>query len=113
VAAMELPDGYYKKLSVEYQERRDFLCDGLEKAGFAITRPRGAYYVMCDFSAFGFAGNDEEFARYLINEIGVAGVPGSSFFSNKKDGEKLIRFCFPKKRETLAEAVKRLGALRR
>jgi aspartate/methionine/tyrosine aminotransferase len=123
VAAMELPESYYRKLSVEYQERRDFLCDGLERAGFELTRPRGAYYVMCDFSAFGFTGGDaaepgdrtldEKFARYLIGEIGVAGVPGSSFFSNKKDGETLIRFCFPKRRETLAEAVKRLGALRR
>ncbi len=113
VAAMELPDSYYEHLAVEYQERRDFLCDGLEKAGFGLVRPKGAYYVMCDFSAFGFDGDDEKFARHLISEIGVAGVPGSSFFMNKKDGEKLIRFCFPKKKETLAAAVERLSKLRR
>jgi len=67
---------------------------------------------MSDFSPFEFDGDDQEFARYLIEEIGVAGVPGSSFFSDAKDGEKLIRFCFPKKMETLAEAVRRLERLR-
>jgi L-glutamine---4-(methylsulfanyl)-2-oxobutanoate aminotransferase len=67
---------------------------------------------MCDFSAFGFKGDDHAFARHLIQEIGVAGVPGSSFFNDKKDGEKLIRFCFPKKHETLKEAVRRLEKLR-
>ncbi len=67
---------------------------------------------MSDFSAFGFDGDDQAFARYLIKEIGVAGVPGSSFFSNPMDGEKIIRFCFPKKMETLAEAVKRLERLK-
>jgi aminotransferase len=112
VAAMEMPDSYYKKLAVEYRERRDFLLEGLDKAGFKSTKPRGAYYVMSDFSAFGFQGDDHAFARHLVAEIGVAGVPGSSFFNNPKDGEKLIRFCFPKKMETLAEAVKRLERLR-
>ena len=112
VAAMNLPDAYYKKLAVEYCERRDFLLEGLDKAGFKSTKPRGAYYVMSDFSAFGFDGDDQAFARYLIKEIGVAGVPGSSFFSNPMDGEKIIRFCFPKKMETLAEAVKRLERLK-
>jgi aminotransferase len=112
VAAMNLPDAYYKKLAVEYRERRDYLLEGLDKAGFKSVKPRGAYYIMSDFSSFGFDGDDQAFARYLIEEIGVAGVPGSSFFSNPKDGEKLIRFCFPKKMETLAEAVKRLGRLR-
>ena len=67
---------------------------------------------MSDFSGFGFKGDDQEFARYLIKEIGVAGVPGSSFFSNPKDGEKLIRWCFPKKMETLREFVKRIEKLK-
>ena len=112
VAAMALPDAYYRSLAIEYEERRDFLLAGLDNAGFKSTKPRGAYYVMSDFSAFGFDGDDQAFARYLIKEIGVAGVPGSSFFSNPKDGEKIIRFCFPKKMETLAEAVKRLERLK-
>jgi aminotransferase len=112
VTAMELPDSYYRKLSVEYQERRDFLLEGLDKAGFKSVKPRGAYYVMSDFSAFGFDGDDHAFARHLIQEIGVAGVPGSSFFNRPEDGKTIIRFCFPKKRETLAEAVKRLARLK-
>ncbi|HZU98318.1 MAG TPA: aminotransferase class I/II-fold pyridoxal phosphate-dependent enzyme [Planctomycetota bacterium] len=113
VAALEMPDSYYRSLGAEYQARRDFLLAGLDKAGFKSVKPRGAYYIMSDFSPFGFDGDDQAFARYLIKEIGVAGVPGSSFFSNPKDGEKLIRFCFPKKQETLAEAVRRLEKLRR
>jgi aminotransferase len=112
VAALELPDSYYTKLSEEYRVRRDLLCDGLERVGFRCTRPHGAYYVMADFSSFGFAGDDEAFARHMIDKTGVAAVPGSSFFSNPRDGSKLVRFCFPKKHETLEAAVKRLEALR-
>ena len=79
----------------------------LERAGFRCTRPGGAYYVMADISGFGFP-NDVEFVRHLIENVGVAAVPGSSFFSQAEDGATLIRFCFCKKYETLNEAGDRL-----
>jgi aminotransferase len=72
----------------------------------------GAYYIMADISGFGF-GDDLEFARYLLEEVGVAAVPGSSFFENPADGSQLIRFCFCKKYETLEEAGNRLRKLRK
>jgi aspartate/methionine/tyrosine aminotransferase len=107
VAALSLPDSYYEKLSLEYQKRRDFLSQRLEQAGFRCYRPYGAYYVMTDISAFGFA-DDLSFVRHMIENVGVAAVPGSSFFSDSKAGTTLIRFCFCKKYETLNEAGDRL-----
>jgi aminotransferase len=112
VAAMSLPDSYYKKLCGEYRDRRDFLLEGLDRVGFKSVKPRGAYYVMSDFSPFKFDGDDQAFARYLIEKVGVAGVPGSSFFNNPDDGKTLIRWCFPKKMETLREFVKRIEKLK-
>ncbi|MBI3722375.1 aminotransferase class I/II-fold pyridoxal phosphate-dependent enzyme [bacterium] len=113
VAAMEMPDSFYKKLAREYQERRDFLLAGLDRAGFQSVKPRGAYYIMSDFSSFKFDGDDQAFARYMIDEVGVATVPGSSFFSDPRDGRSYVRFCFPKKAETLKDAVSRLARLKR
>ena len=112
VAALNLPDSYYEKLSVEYQKRRDFLSQRLEQAGFRCYRPKGAYYIMTDISGFGFA-DDLSFVRHLIENVGVAAVPGSSFFSdfrisNSSPGAALIRFCFCKKYETLEKAGSRL-----
>ncbi len=107
VLAFNLPDSYYEKLRVEYQKRRDLLLDRLEHAGFRCYRPNGAYYIMADIDAFGFS-DDVSFVRHLIESAGVAAVPGSSFFSDSKSGEKLIRFCFCKKYETLEEAGVRL-----
>jgi aspartate/methionine/tyrosine aminotransferase len=112
VVALNLPDSYYEKLSLEYQKRRDFLLERLEQAGFRCYRPSGAYYIMTDISAFGL-GNDVSFVRQLVKYPGVAAVPGSSFFSdseisNSNAGETLIRFCFCKKYETLEEAGNRL-----
>ncbi len=107
VVALNLPDSYYEKLMVEYQKRRDFLLQRLDQAGFRCYRPQGAYYIMTDISDFGFA-DDLSFARHLIEDVGVAAVPGSSFFSDSAAGAALIRFCFCKKYETLEQAGNRL-----
>jgi aspartate/methionine/tyrosine aminotransferase len=107
VLALNLPDAYYVKLRVEYEKRRDLLLDRLEQAGFRCFRPNGAYYIMADIGGFGFE-DDVSFVLHMIQSVGVAAVPGSSFFSDSKSGEKLIRFCFCKKYETLDEAGVRL-----
>jgi aminotransferase len=110
-AALSLPASYYENLANGYRARRDRLIPALEGAGFKCFRPRGAYYVMTDISALGF-GNDLEFAKYLVKEIGVAAVPGSSFYRDPKDGAQQVRFAFCKKDATLDEAAKRLAKLR-
>jgi aminotransferase len=83
----------------------------LEVAGLRCFVPRGAYYIMTDVSEFGF-DNDVAFVRHLIEKIGVASVPGSSFFNDPADGSHLVRFCFCKKPETIAAAAERLAGLR-
>lgn len=83
----------------------------LEEAGFACFKPDGAYYIMTDISGFGFA-NDFEFARYLISEIGIAVVPGSSFYSHPEIGRQQVRFCYCKRDETLQAAAERLRKLK-
>jgi aminotransferase len=107
VLAMSLPDSYYDKLAKDYQGRRDLLLSRLEQAGFRCFRPDGAYYIMTDVRDFGFP-NDHAFVRHMIEQAGVAAVPGSSFFYNPDQGSSLIRFCFCKKYETLEEAGRRL-----
>jgi len=111
VAAMGLPASYYAELATAYQARRDLLCAALAEVGFGVSRPDGAYYVMCDTRALDPAGDDVAFTRYLISEIGVAAVPGSSFFADPADGRHLIRFAFPKREQTLLEAADRLRKL--
>jgi aspartate/methionine/tyrosine aminotransferase len=110
--ALSLPPGYYRELADRYRMRRDHLIPALERAGFRCYRPRGAYYVMTDISAFGFE-NDLQFAAHLIKEIGIACVPGSSFYKHAKDGAQQVRFAFCKKPETLDEAGRRLEKLGR
>jgi aspartate/methionine/tyrosine aminotransferase len=112
--AMALPDDYYAALSGEYQGRRDRMLAALRPAGFHCITPRGAYYVMADISGVNLAKdllNDHDIVRHLIEKIGVAAVPGSSFFSHPADGKTLIRFCFCKKYETLKETERRLSRL--
>src|SRR5579862_34777 len=111
-AALSLPPEYYKKLAENYRVRRDHLIPALEAAGFKCFRPRGAYYVMTDISAFGFA-DDVEFVRYLVKEVGVAAVPGSSFYRDARDGSQQVRFAFCKKPETLDAAAERLKKIHR
>jgi aminotransferase len=110
-AAMRLPDSYYAELAAHYQSRRDRLLGMLRTAGFNALTPGGAYYVMCDIANWGFP-NDIEFARYLVRDIGVAAVPGSSFFKDPASGKDLVRFTFCKKTETFDAAEERLGRLR-
>jgi aspartate/methionine/tyrosine aminotransferase len=107
VVALNLPDSYYEKLSMEYQKRRDLLLDRLDEAGFRCFRPQGAYYIMADIAGFGLA-DDVSFVRHLVKDPGVAAVPGSSFYSDSNSGVALIRFCFCKKYETLEKAGDRL-----
>ena len=108
--ALGSPDSYYAQLASDYLQRRDRLLGILNNAGFQCFKPRGAYYVMTDISKFGFA-DDVEFARYLVKEIGVAAVPGSSFYHNSADGAQQLRFTFCKKESTFAAAEKRLAKL--
>jgi len=108
--ALSLPAEYYDRLQANYRARRDLLLPVLEQAGFGVFRPDGAYYIMTDISAFGFA-NDVEFTKHLIREIGVACVPGSSFYSVPERGAQQVRFCFCKKDETLNLAAERLNKL--
>ncbi|MBV8206210.1 MAG: aminotransferase class I/II-fold pyridoxal phosphate-dependent enzyme [Acidobacteria bacterium] len=108
--ALQLPRGYYEELAAGYLHRRDRLLQGLRKAGFTAFRPRGAYYIMAGFSALS-AADDVSFAATLVREIGVATVPGSSFFSNPKEGAALVRFAFCKRDATLDAALARLRKL--
>jgi aspartate/methionine/tyrosine aminotransferase len=110
--AMSLPPSYYDELQTEYRRKRDLIVPALREAGFHCDTPEGAYYVMADISNFGFA-NDIEFTRHLIQEIGVAVVPGSSFYHERSMGSQMVRFCFCKKDETLEAAAERLQKLTR
>jgi aminotransferase len=109
--ALSLPESYYNNLQKEYQKKRDFIVPVLQDAGFKCDFPDGAYYVMSDISDFGFK-DDIEFTKYLIREIGVAVVPGSSFYHDKNLGKSQVRFCFCKKDETLEAAAERLQKLK-
>jgi aspartate/methionine/tyrosine aminotransferase len=106
-AALRLPDGYYRELASAYQHRRDMLLGGLERAGLRCSVPRGAYYIMADITGV-TALDDLEFTRHLVRDVGVAVVPGSSFFHLASDGSHYIRFCFCKRESTLLEAALRL-----
>jgi len=110
--ALKFPRSYYDQLVVDYSRRRDLCLRALHDAGFAFNPVEGAYYVMTDFSAFGY-NNDVEFAHYLVKEVGVASVPGSSFYMPPELGRMQVRFCFPKKDETLIAAGERLTQLKR
>jgi aminotransferase len=110
-AAVSYGKDYYSSLAADYAERRERLLGILSTSGFRCFRPAGAYYIMTDISAFGFP-NDTEFVRHLIRDIGVAAVPGSSFYSSPADGAQQVRFTFCKRMETLAEVERRLRELR-
>ncbi len=112
VMALDQHDAYFQGLSAEYSGRREAAISMLEGAGFRCFNPHGAYYVMTDISAFG-AKNDVAFAKYLVEDIGVAAVPGSSFYSRPELGANQLRFCFCKKYETLQAAGEKLAKLGR
>ena len=109
VTALEFPDSYYAELLALYAEKRDVLLGYLDRAGLNYTRPEGAYYVLVDISEFQ-AEDDVEFCEWMAREVGVAAVPGSSFF--KEPVNHLFRLHFAKRTETLAEAGERLLQLR-
>jgi len=108
--AVRLPDSYYLDLAAHYQQRRDRLMKMLTDAGLNPMLPKGAYYIMCDIGRWGYP-NDVEFAKFMVKDVGVATVPGSSFFSDPAAGKDIIRFTFCKKEETLRAAEERLRKL--
>ena len=107
--ALGLPRSYYDELQTAYLGRRDFAVRMLREAGFSFVEPAGAYYVMTDI--LGHA-NDVEFARWLVRDVGVAAVPGSSFYCadhvRELGGDRQVRFCFCKSDQTLQAAAERL-----
>jgi len=109
--ALKLPQSYYDNLAATYTKKRARLLSILENSGFTVYKPRGAYYIMTDISRFHWdeanypaESRDVSFAKYLVEQIGVACVPGSSFYNDPQDGASQVRFTFCKKEETLAAA---------
>jgi len=116
--ALKSPQSYYDKLAANYAAKRERLLKILTASGFTVYKPRGAYYIMTDISRFQFDekkypadSRDVSFAKYLVETIGVACVPGSSFYNDARDGASQVRFTFCKKEETLAAAEARLANL--
>lgn len=109
VTALNFNDVYYAGLQETYTEKRDLFLKGLNDIGLTYTTPQGAYYIMVDVSEFG-STNDIKFCEWLAKEVGVAAVPGSSFF--REDVNHLIRLHFAKKTDTLEEALNRLSSLK-
>jgi aminotransferase len=109
--ALRVPETYYAKLAADYTVRRERLLKILAASGFTVFKPRGAYYIMTDISKFGYS-DDVAFAKFLVEKIGVAVVPGSSFYNDAADGASQVRFTFCKKESTLAAAEERLAKLR-
>jgi aspartate/methionine/tyrosine aminotransferase len=109
--ALALPDEYYRNLAAAYARRRDRLIPILQRAGFRTYIPGGAYYVMTEIDGLGW-DDDVAFARHLVEDIGVAVVPGSSFYRDPADGRRQVRFAFCKKDATLDEAERRLARLK-
>jgi aminotransferase len=108
---MRLPDEFYRELARHYTIRRDRLLGVLSQAGLNPLKPMGAYYIMCNIAELRKKeqlADDVEFCRFLVRDVGVAAVPGSSFFRDPASGRDLIRFTFCKKEETLAAAERRL-----
>jgi L-glutamine---4-(methylsulfanyl)-2-oxobutanoate aminotransferase len=108
IVAVSLGDDYYEALAREYHERRDIIMEALARAELPAESPKGAYYVLADVSRLGF-DDDVEAAHTLVRKLGIATVPGSSFYSNPEQGRRLIRFSFSKRLDTLREAARRLA----
>lgn len=114
VTGISFDDDYYRSLQDLYTEKRNFFCDGLKKLGLSYTVPQGTYFVLMDISDFltmpQFAGwSDLAFCEWMIREIGVAAVPGSSFF--RENVNHLVRFHFARGRDVLQQALDRLAKL--
>lgn len=109
--AVNLPEKFYDELHEEYKVRRKVMLDILDEVGIQYYKPDGAYYVFCDVSNFGYK-DDIAITKHLVKEVGVAVVPGSSFFRKSEEPGKYIRFCFSRQMETLTEAHQRLKKLK-
>lgn len=105
--ALDLPDSYYQKLILDYTRRRDWICEALTEIGFRVYVPEGAYYVLVDITLLGF-DDDLAFCRMLPEKAGVAAIPCSFFWKDRRDGRDLVRFCFCKRDQTLEEGIRRL-----
>ena len=121
IIALELPEAYYADMAAQYAARRTILVNALDEVGVPYCKPEGSYYVMADFGNVewdqGAYANpdwtsDRVFAEYMAREIGVAVVPGSSFYAGNDQGTSRVRFNFAKRENTLQEAAKRLKRLR-
>lgn len=108
-AALKLPPSFYETLRADYATRRARMMAILDRFGFQAEIPQGAYYVMSNFDAWNFDGNDEAFARYLTTEVGVAVVPGSSFYATPGFGHREVRWAFAKQPATFDEVEARLA----
>lgn len=110
VTALQMPQRYYSELHDEYEERRRHMLESLNMAGIPFYKPQGAYYVFCDISSFGY-GSDLDFMKHLVEKIGIAVVPGSSFFGPWEISRNYVRFCFSRQLKTLNESRERLKYL--
>ncbi|MDP7115337.1 MAG: aminotransferase class I/II-fold pyridoxal phosphate-dependent enzyme, partial [Myxococcota bacterium] len=111
-AAIDGSDDFYPELLAEYDERRRLFGAALEAAGFRIVPPQGTYYVMADITPLG-VDDDVEFCRMLPERFGVAAIPVSAFYRERRMGRHLVRFAFCKRTEVLERAGERLQTLRR
>jgi aminotransferase len=109
VAGLNLPDSYYSELQASYSAKRELFLGFLRQTGLRFTEPEGAYYVLVDIAESGWT-DDRAFCDWLVKQVGVAAVPGSSFFHEPV--RNLIRFHFAKRPETLEAAGQRLIGLR-
>jgi N-succinyldiaminopimelate aminotransferase len=105
--AIDFPESYYQELLAAYRRKRAWLCDALDRLGFRVHSPAGAYYILVDITPLGFQ-DDLEFCRLLPEQAGVAAIPCSLFWKDRRQGRELVRFCFCKKDETLVEGIRRL-----
>ena len=110
VTGLKFGDDYYKELQNHYTHMKNLFCDGLKNLGLTFSEPQGAYYVLMDVSEFGVK-DDVKFCEWMTQHVGVAAVPGSSFF--REDIHSLVRFHFAKKDNTLNAALDNLSSLRK
>ena len=108
-AGLRFPDAYFRQLAAEYQARRDFLVDALAACGLRPTKPAGSFFVLTDISPF--RANGREFSNHLARNLGVVPVPTDTFYLHQQYGERIVRFTFCLRRETLETAAKRLTGL--
>lgn len=112
VTAIKMGQKYYDELATEYNDRRAYMLETLDMCGIKYFKPQGAYYVFSDISEWGY-GTDMQVTEYLVKEIGVAVVPGASFFGPSDLARRYVRFCFSRREETLVAAREKLLKLKK